>query len=122
MEVDNPVEPRNFELFEVPEKSMLPIVKAVGHLHSLGVCHGDVSLSNILLTATNDIRLADFGTVTAHTYLTEEKLCVAYIRPPETTLGSQKRGAAVDAWAVGLVGLALWTRQVPTYLFTVRLQ
>ena len=73
-----------------------------------------MTLSNILLTHTDEVRLADFGTVTGHTYLTRERLCVAYIRPPEATLGSDRKGAAVDSWAVALVALALWTGTVPT--------
>ena len=112
--VDNPNMRDNFKLTCVPQQLMLGIVKGVGHLHSLGVVHGDVSLQNILLTATGEVRLADFGAVTAHTFLTYEKLCVAYIRPPESTFGSDGKGTAVDAWAVALVALALWTGKVPT--------
>ena len=39
---------------------------------------------------------------------------MAYIRPPETTLGSKQRGPPVDSWATALVALAIWTGQVPT--------
>ena len=118
--VGNPIMTRNFKPFGrqqqplCPQQLLIAIVRAVGHLHALGVTHGDVSLSNLLLTAAGEVRLGDFGTVTAHTFLTRAKLCVAYIRPPESTLGSDQKGTAVDAWAVALVALALWTGRVPT--------
>ena len=51
---------------------LLEIVRAVRPLHALGVTQGDVSLGNILVISKDEIRLADFGTVTAHAYLTEE--------------------------------------------------
>ena len=112
--VDNPDRRDTFHVANPPDM-LLSVVRAVGHLHGLGIVHGGVSLSNILVTAASDVRLADFGTVTAHTYLTNDKLCVAYIRPPETTLGSSQKGPAVDSWAVALVALAMWTGKMPTY-------
>ena len=92
--------PDRRDTFHVPNPPymLLAIVKAVGHLNGLGIVHGDVSLSNIFVTAASEVRLADFGTVTAHTYITEEKLCVA-----------------VDSWAVALVALDMWTGKMPTY-------
>ena len=57
----------------VPEMMMLQTVRAVGHLHALGLVHGDVSLSNLLLTAEGDVKLADFGAVTGiHVRFSEE--------------------------------------------------
>ena len=105
--VGNPRPHWEFKRCGGQHKVLLDIVRAVGHLHAHGVTHGDVSLSNILLTAEGVVRLADFGTVTSHTSLTPDKLCVAYIRPPEALLGSNHKGPPVDAWAVAIVALAL---------------
>ena len=52
----------------LPYELVLDTVKAVGHLHSLGVVHGEVSLSNMLLRAAGEVKLADFGATTAHTF------------------------------------------------------
>ena len=80
--VDNPRSHEEFKRCGGPHQLLLDLVRAAGHLHGLGTTHNDISLSNILLTAEGEVRLADFGTVTAHTYLTPDKLCAAYIRPP----------------------------------------
>jgi serine/threonine protein kinase len=80
--VDNPRAHHEFKRCGGQHQLLLDIVRAVGHLHAHGITHGDVSMSNILLTAAGVVRLADFGTVSAHTYLTPQRLCVAYIRPP----------------------------------------
>ena len=66
------------------------------------------------LTDGGEVKLADYGTVTSHTYLTPDMVCVAYIRSPEAMLGSQEKGPPVDAWAVCIVFLALLTGKVPT--------
>ena len=112
--VGNPTKDYHFNPIGGPQKICLAVVRAVGHLHWLGVVHGDVSLSNILIDLSGEPKLADFGTVTEHTYLTPEKLCVAYVRSPETLLGSHQKGIPVDVWAMGIVTLALWTGCVPT--------
>ena len=112
--VDNPRRHHEFKRCGGQHQVLLDTVRAVGHLHANGITHGDVSLSNILLTAAGVVRLADFGTVTAHTYLTPQRLCVHYIRSPEALLGSEKKEPPVDAWAVSVVALALFTGRVPT--------
>ena len=96
--VGNPRTDYHFNPIGGPQKIFLAVVKAVGHLHWLGVVHGDVSLSNILMDSSGEPKLADFGTVTEHTYLTPENLRVAYVRSPETLLGSLQKAEPVDAF------------------------
>ena len=55
--VGNPNMRDEFKQSCVPQQLWLPIMSAVGHLHSLGVVHGDCSLSNILLTVSGEVRL-----------------------------------------------------------------
>ena len=112
--VDNPCSHLQFRRCGGPHLMLLDIVRAVGWLHSLGVIHGDLSLSNILLTSEGTVKLGDFGTVTSQQYLTAELLCAAYVRAPEVFLGSLARGPPVDAWAAGIIALALMTGKVPT--------
>ena len=99
---------------------LLGVLRGGGFLHERGVVHGDLSMSNILITPDKlEVKIADFGAVTAHGWLAQDKLCVAYIRPPERIMGSLLITAAVDAWAVSINALALYTSQVPTATYTV---
>ena len=114
--VGNPAKRANWLTTNKRQQIMLGIVRGAGHLHELGVVHGDLSMSNILLTSELEAKVADFGAVTGHTFLTPDKLCVAYIRPPEAILGSERKARGVDTWAVAITALALYTSQVPTLL------
>ena len=42
---------------------------ALAHLHSRGVVHRDLKADNVLLTATEDVKLADFGLAREYTEL-----------------------------------------------------
>ena len=113
--VGNPCKRPKWLTVEKAKKNMLGVLRGAGHLHSLGVVHGDLSMSNVLVKKGYDVRVADFGAVTGHTLLTDDKLCVSYIRPPEAILGSDTKGTGVDAWAMAVTALALSTGMVPTF-------
>ena len=98
----------------MPQHYLLGIAKGAMHIHRLGIFHGDLSLANVLLTWDHTVRLCDYGTAHAQDYISPDKLCVTYIRPPESVAGSQNKGTPVDAWAVGIIALALFTRRIPT--------
>lgn len=85
----------------MPPRYFLGISQGLSHVHGHGVAHGDLSLSNVLLTWDHKVRICDFSTAhSAHSYVSPDKLCVAYIRPPEAVAGSQEKGAAVDIYAL----------------------
>ena len=48
--VRQPAECRVLLPQHVPQHYLLGIVRGVGHLHSLDIAHGDLSLANVLLT------------------------------------------------------------------------
>ena len=80
--VANPLTARKFRPAGGPEAIHLAVVGAVEHLHDRGVTHGDVSLFNILINSSGVPKLADFGTATAHTYLTGDPMCVCEVYSP----------------------------------------
>ena len=46
--------------------------RALAHLHSRGVVHRDLKADNVLLTATEDVKLADFGLAREYTALKQQ--------------------------------------------------
>ena len=112
--VRQPAECRVLLPQHVPQHYLLGIVRGVGHLHSLDIAHGDLSLANVLLTWNQSVRIADMGTGhCCHSYLSPVPLCHAYIRPPEVVAGNPKHGWPVDSWAVGVIALTMFSQELP---------
>ena len=80
------------------------ILSALKYIHSIGVCHRDIKLENIVIDANDNAKLIDFG-------LCREgaKECLmntfcgtlAYI-PPEVIMYAQYDGKAADIWSLGI--------------------
>lgn len=82
---------------------MVQIVSGMLYLHSHGILHRDLTLANLLLTKTMDVKIADFGLATQLSY-TEEKhftMCGTpnYISP-EIAMRSA-HGLEADVWSLG---------------------
>ena len=98
---------------QVYRGQVLDLVAALTHLHSIGICHGDVTLKNCLLTNSGMLRLADYGTAhSSHGFLLErtEELTTLYARAPERFLGVAASTTAIDMWALGVVSFMLSSR------------
>ncbi|KAL7066061.1 protein kinase domain-containing protein [Cryptosporidium serpentis] len=82
------------------------LFRAVGFLHSLGICHRDIKPQNLLVdTKNNTLKLCDFGSAKR---LIPNELSVAYIcsrfyRAPELMLGATEYTPNIDLWSIGCV-------------------
>ncbi|GIY46624.1 cyclin-dependent kinase 9 [Caerostris extrusa] len=77
----------------------------------------DLKPSNILITKSGIVKLADFGLARFFRDATEDqpnrytnKVVTLWYRPPELLLGDRNYGPPVDMWAAGCVMAEMWTR------------
>ncbi|KAJ7731919.1 kinase-like domain-containing protein [Mycena maculata] len=99
----------------VARKFACQIASALAYCHTHNVVHRDLSVENILLAETGDIKLIDFGVANlyepaAHlsTYCTE-----SYFPAPELLDARPYTGPAVDVWSFGVVLYILVCGKVP---------
>jgi len=82
------------------------LFKALGFMHSLGVCHRDIKPQNLLVNEkTGVLKLCDFGS--SKIFVRNEPnvayICSRYYRAPELIFGSTTYGTAIDVWSTGCV-------------------
>ena len=82
------------------------MLKAVGYLQSLGICHRDIKPQNIMLNPKDyTLKLCDYGC--AKKLVPGEAnvayICSRYYRPPELCLDSPEYNCQVDMWSMGCV-------------------
>jgi glycogen synthase kinase 3 beta len=82
------------------------MLRALAHIHSLGVCHRDIKPQNLLVnTETHALKLCDFGS--AKVLVKGEPnisyICSRYYRAPELIFGATDYTSAIDVWSVGCV-------------------
>jgi len=95
-------------------KLFLQICLALECIHKLGVVHGDLKPSNVLLSGQNyDVKLTDFGISQTLTkgfgFIYDQNGTLPYISP-EVVRGD-KYNQKTDVWALGCILYELCTRR-----------
>ena len=76
------------------------------YCHSLNVLHRDIKASNLLISKTGELKIADFGLARMVTDKRKDltpTVITLWYRPPEILLGLKKYDSKADMWSVGCV-------------------
>lgn len=87
------------------------ILRSLGYLHSIGICHRDIKPQNLLVDPeTGLLKLCDFGSAKAlrPDETSVSYICSRYYRAPELMLGAEKYTNAIDIWSIGCVVAELY--------------
>ncbi|PPQ70961.1 hypothetical protein CVT24_009961 [Panaeolus cyanescens] len=95
------------------------ICDGVEYLHEMGLAHRDLKLDNCVMTATNVVKLIDFGTATvfhypgkAHTPATGVVGSDPYLAP-EVLSSKEYDPRKTDVWSVAIIFLCMVLRRFP---------
>lgn len=82
------------------------ILRSLGYIHAMGVCHRDIKPQNLLVdTATHKLVVCDFGS--AKKLVRGEPnvayICSRYYRAPELIFGATDYSTVIDIWSAGCV-------------------
>uniref|UniRef100_A0A2P2I804 cyclin-dependent kinase n=1 Tax=Hirondellea gigas TaxID=1518452 RepID=A0A2P2I804_9CRUS len=84
----------------------IQVLKGLAYLHSCDIVHRDLKVSNLLLTNTGCLKIADFGLARELGYplspMTAQVVTLWY-RAPELLLQAGIQTSAVDMWAAGCI-------------------
>lgn len=85
---------------------MLQLFKGLRYLHENFIIHRDLKVSNLLMTDTGCVKIADFGL--ARKYGLPQKpmtptVVTLWYRAPELLFGAKEQTTAVDMWSTGCI-------------------
>lgn len=79
------------------------VAKAIQHLHSLGVAHRDLKLSNVMVGMDGTPKLADFGMSKFHQGMLMRTSCGTSTYAAPEVLATSGYGPAADLWSLGVM-------------------
>lgn len=93
------------------------VLEGLNYLHCMGIVHGDINPSNLLVNEKGEIKIADFGTSRAGTEEEWGGTC-AYMSPERFDgegfdRGGDGGGFAGDVWGLGVVLLECYVGRFP---------
>ena len=92
------------------------LVDGVGYCHRMGVCHRDIKLENLLLSADGTLKITDLGFSTQFTNGSPKSVVgTALYVAPEVVLrdGCEYNGEAADVWSMGIILYLLTAGRFP---------
>ncbi|KAF0760370.1 cyclin-dependent kinase 9-like [Aphis craccivora] len=105
-----------FELADI-KQFMKQLFDGLFYIHLNKILHRDLKSSNILVTKTGIVKIADFGLSRAFSIPTIDKpnnytngVVTLWYRPPELLLGERNYGPAIDMWGAGCIMAEFFTR------------
>lgn len=114
--------PEDFAL----QKVILPLLKAVTHMHDKGISHRDIKPENVLFTETFELKLADFGvainaaderpvtrTGTMGYMAPEVQVCPLKRHVEDYKTDANISYTSVDVWSMGIMFYEMLTGFVP---------
>lgn len=108
--------------FPIARHFMHQIVKGMLYLHTHGILHRDLTLSNLLLTSNMNIKIADFGLATQLKLPSEKHFTMCgtpnYISPEVAT--RSPHGLESDVWSLGCMFYAFLMGRPPFDTDTVK--
>lgn len=90
------------------------VLRGLKYVHSAHVLHRDLKPSNLLLNASCDLKIADFGlarTSTESNNFMTEYVVTRWYRAPELLLSCDTYDAGIDVWSVGCILAELLLRK-----------
>lgn len=94
---------------------MQQLLNALYYIHYNNILHRDMKTSNVLLTKSGVLKLADFGLARAmnkgQLQRYTNRVVTLWYRPPELLLGERNYGPPIDMWGAGCIMCELWTRK-----------
>ncbi|KAJ7296116.1 hypothetical protein O6H91_13G010200 [Diphasiastrum complanatum] len=90
------------------------LLRGLKYVHSANVLHRDLKPSNLLLNASCDLKICDFGlarTGSEKGQFMTEYVVTRWYRAPELLLSCEEYSSAIDMWSVGCIFAELLGRK-----------